>query len=50
MTCFARSLALPGNEHRQVHTISLGAARPTDFDEHLQVLPLLDRVHLTFGI
>ncbi len=29
--------------HRQVHTLSLGAARPTDFDEHLQVLPLLDR-------
>jgi len=29
--------------HLQVHTLSLGAARPTDFDEHLQVLPLLDR-------
>ena len=29
--------------HQQVHTLSLGAARPTDFDEHLQVLPLLDR-------
>lgn len=29
--------------HKQVHTLSLGAARPTDFDEHLQVLPLLDR-------
>jgi predicted aldo/keto reductase-like oxidoreductase len=27
--------------HPQVHTLSLGAARPTDFDEHLQVLPLL---------
>jgi hypothetical protein len=25
-----------------VHTLSLGAARPTDFDEHLKVLPLLD--------
>jgi uncharacterized protein len=25
-----------------IHTISLGAARPTDFDEHMQVLPLLD--------
>ncbi|MGM9497878.1 aldo/keto reductase [Desertifilum tharense IPPAS B-1220] len=27
----------------QVHTLSIGAARPTDFDEHLKVLPLLDR-------
>ena len=24
-----------------IHTLSLGAARPIDFDEHLQVLPLL---------
>jgi len=24
-----------------VHTLSLGASRPTDFDEHLKVLPLL---------
>jgi len=29
--------------HPQVHTLSLGAARPSDFDEHLQVLPLLER-------
>ena len=29
--------------HPQVHTLSLGASRPTDFDEHLKVLPLLDR-------
>ena len=29
--------------HPQVHTLSLGAARPTDFDEHLRVLPLLER-------
>ncbi|RMF26439.1 MAG: aldo/keto reductase [Cyanobacteria bacterium J083] len=29
--------------HRQVHTLSLGAAKPSDFDEHLQVLPLLDK-------
>ena len=29
--------------HPQVHTLSVGVARPTDFDEHLQVLPLLDR-------
>ncbi|MGF1490475.1 MAG: aldo/keto reductase [Prochloraceae cyanobacterium] len=27
----------------QVHTLSLGAARPSDFDEHLKVLPLLDK-------
>lgn len=30
--------------HPQVHTLSLGAAQPSDFDEHLKVLPLLDRV------
>ncbi|ERN42543.1 putative oxidoreductase of the aldo/keto reductase family [Rubidibacter lacunae KORDI 51-2] len=29
--------------HPQVHTLSLGAARPSDFDEHLKVLALLDR-------
>ncbi len=29
--------------HPQVHTLSLGAARPSDFDEHLQTIPLLDR-------
>ncbi|MDY6938871.1 MAG: aldo/keto reductase [Cyanobacteriota bacterium] len=29
--------------HPQVHTLSLGAARPSDFDEHLKVLSLLDR-------
>ncbi|MEO0457176.1 MAG: aldo/keto reductase [Cyanobacteria bacterium P01_A01_bin.114] len=29
--------------HSQVHTLSLGAARPSDFDEHLNVLPLLDK-------
>jgi predicted aldo/keto reductase-like oxidoreductase len=28
--------------HPEIHTISLGAARPTDFDEHLEVLPLLE--------
>ena len=27
--------------HPQIHTLSLGAARPTDFDEHLKILPLL---------
>ena len=29
--------------HPEVHTLSLGAAKPSDFDEHLEVLPLLDR-------
>lgn len=28
--------------HPQVHTLSLGAAKPSDFDEHLKVLDLLD--------
>ncbi|NEO85984.1 MAG: aldo/keto reductase [Spirulina sp. SIO3F2] len=27
--------------HPEVHTLSLGAARPSDFDEHLKTLPLL---------
>jgi predicted aldo/keto reductase-like oxidoreductase len=29
--------------HPEIHTLSVGAARPTDFDEHLKALPLLDR-------
>ena len=35
----------------EVHTISIGAARPSDFDEHLKAIPLLgepgiaDRIH-----
>jgi uncharacterized protein len=29
--------------HSQVHTLSLGAAVPTDFDEHIKTLELLDR-------
>ena len=29
--------------HPQIHTLSIGAARPTDFDEHLKTLELLDR-------
>ena len=29
--------------HPEVHTLSLGAAQPSDFDEHLKVLPLLDK-------
>lgn len=27
----------------EVHTISIGAARPSDFDEHLGIVPLLDK-------
>jgi uncharacterized protein len=29
--------------HSQVHTLSIGAARPEDFDEHLETLNWLDR-------
>ena len=29
--------------HSQVHTLSLGAAKPQDFDEHLKTLEYLDR-------
>ncbi|MEB3225042.1 MAG: aldo/keto reductase [Synechococcus sp.] len=29
--------------HPQIHTLSIGAARPSDFDQHLETLPLLDR-------
>jgi uncharacterized protein len=29
--------------HPQIHTLSLGAACPTDFNEHLKALPLLDQ-------
>ncbi len=29
--------------HPQVHTLSIGAAKPSDFDEHLKTLPLLDQ-------
>ncbi|MDZ8070608.1 MAG: aldo/keto reductase [Nostoc sp. DedQUE08] len=29
--------------HQEVHTLSLGAAKPQDFDEHLKTLELLDR-------
>jgi predicted aldo/keto reductase-like oxidoreductase len=28
--------------HSQVHTLSIGASKPSDFQEHLKVLPLLD--------
>lgn len=29
--------------HPQVHTLSLGAAKPSDFDEHLKVLDLIEQ-------
>lgn len=29
--------------HPQIHTLSLGAAQPTDFDEHLKTLPLIEQ-------
>jgi uncharacterized protein len=29
--------------HQQVHTLSVGAAKPEDFDEHLKTLELIDR-------
>ncbi|NEP42941.1 MAG: aldo/keto reductase [Okeania sp. SIO2G4] len=29
--------------HPQVHTLSVGASQPTDFDEHLKTIELLDR-------
>lgn len=29
--------------HAQVHTLSLGASKPTDFEEHLKVLELMDK-------
>ncbi|MCC5618353.1 aldo/keto reductase [Nostoc sp. CHAB 5836] len=29
--------------HQEVHTLSLGAAKPQDFDEHLKTLELVDR-------
>lgn len=31
--------------HPEVHTLSVGASRPTDFDEHLKTPPLLERSH-----
>lgn len=33
----------------QVHTLSVGAARPSDFDEHLKALPLLDQADGTIN-
>lgn len=33
----------------QIHTLSCGVARPTDFDEHIQALDHLDQVRETIG-
>ena len=33
-----------------IHTISLGAARPSDFDEHLKIIPLLEERELITNI
>jgi uncharacterized protein len=30
------------DDHARIHTLSIGAARPTDFDEHVRALPLLE--------
>ncbi len=35
--------------HSQVHTLSVGAARPQDFDEHLRAIALLDRAEDYLG-
>ncbi len=35
--------------HSQVHTLSIGAARPEDFDEHLKTIALLDRAEDYLG-
>ncbi|MBE9223138.1 aldo/keto reductase [Cyanobacterium stanieri LEGE 03274] len=32
--------------HAPVHTLSLGAAKPEDFDEHLNTLPLLEKANV----
>ena len=29
--------------HPQIHTLSIGASCPTDFDEHLKTLPLIEK-------
>ena len=29
--------------HRELHTLSIGASRPSDFDEHLKALPLIEQ-------
>lgn len=29
--------------HPEVHTLSIGAARPSDYDKHLEALPLMDK-------
>ena len=33
--------------HPGIHTLSIGAAKPSDFDEHLKILPLLEKPETT---
>lgn len=40
---FCLSHPVGASSHLPVHTLSLGAAKPQDFDEHLKALPLLDQ-------
>ncbi|MEX1017650.1 MAG: aldo/keto reductase, partial [Phycisphaeraceae bacterium] len=35
--------------HPQVHTLSIGAARPTDFDMHVKTLPLIEHADHTLA-
>jgi uncharacterized protein len=35
--------------HEQVHTISLGVARPSDFDAHVEILPMLSDAKATIA-
>ncbi|MBL7076485.1 MAG: aldo/keto reductase [Kiritimatiellae bacterium] len=35
--------------HAEVHTLSIGAARPTDFDAHLEILPLIKDAMVGLG-
>jgi len=35
--------------HAEVHTLSIGAARPSDFDEHLAILPLIQDAMIGLG-
>jgi predicted aldo/keto reductase-like oxidoreductase len=35
--------------HAEVHTLSIGAARPSDFDAHVEVLPLIKEAMIGLG-
>lgn len=36
--------------HPEIHTLSIGAAKPSDFDEHLKILPLLEKPETTKSV